>query len=122
MQNNCGIIFLADTGNTRDLYKYTEGNIFKQNSESAQSGEKASIWIYKMKKFYELVNSEEEKCVASDTEFSLFRASKELLSINAEGEIHKSQDSNIGLAEKIQLEEEEDQKKAFARILMLSSR
>ena len=108
MQNNCGIILLADNSSSKDLYKVSGPNIFKQNTEINQDGNKTSLWIYKMKNFYQLVNSDEEKCVATDTEYSLFRASKELLSINAEGEIHKSQDSNVALAEIIQNDEEQD--------------
>ena len=121
MQNNCGVIFVADNGAHKDYYEYADGNTFKQNSEKEKHGHKSSIWIYKLKKFYELVNSDEEKCVATDSQISLFRASKELLSINADGEVHKSLDENIGLAEKIKMEEEGESKKDFARVILLSS-
>ena len=51
---------------------------------------KMSLWLLKKQQFYELANSAVDTAITPDMEFSVFRASVDLLNINAEGDINAS--------------------------------
>ena len=76
-----------------------------------------------MGKFYLLSSSEKEPCVQTDSEFSLFRASNELLNVNAEGVVDDEDEKQVDgdLAAQAALEAEKENVQNFARIIMIKS-
>lgn len=82
---------------------------------------KVSLRLLKKQKFYELADSTVDTAIAHDMEFSVFRASNELLNINAEGDVQASTEE-LDLMAALQQAEGEDGKKGYAKILMMSSK
>ena len=82
---------------------------------------KISLWLLKKQKFYELATSERDTAITQDMEFSIFRASNDLLNINTEGEVN-AKDDELDLLAALEKAEGEDGKKQYAKILMMSSK
>ena len=75
----------------------------------------------KKQKFYELANSTKDSAITQDMEFSVFRASNDLLNINTEGDVNVK-DEELDLLAALEKAEGEDGKKHYAKILMMSSK
>ena len=61
-----------------------------KTAEPDYNGCKMSLWLLKKQQFYELANSAVDTAITPDMEFSVFRASVDLLNINAEGDVNAS--------------------------------
>ena len=85
------------------------------------SESKISLWLLKKQKFYELANSTKDTAITQDMEFSVFRASNDLLNINTEGDVNVK-DDELDLLAALEKAEGEDGKKHYAKILMMSSK
>ena len=121
-QNNCGICFLSDNGPDKNGYNFRNGDVFKEAHDTQTLQPKACLWLFKMGTFYLLASSEKEECVQTDSEFSLFKASNELLNINAEGveEEEEEKTDQVDLAAQA-AQAEQDTVKKFARIIIVKS-
>ena len=113
-------MYLSAEGEHKDLFINKDDHLIKA-ADRDFTHKKLSLWLLKKQKFYALADSSADKAITQDLEFSVFRASVDLLNINVEGE-ENAANEELDLLAALEQAEGEDGKKDYAKILMMSSK
>ena len=85
-QHGMGILFMSDKAKFPDDFLVTGENGFNTFNLRELPGQELTLRFYKMGEFYEAASSMLDPVVSYDCEFNLFKADKNMMKINVEGE------------------------------------